>query len=125
METKAFAVVEFADDDSVEIIPTTWLEETTEVMAEFHRKKGVKTRSTYYRTNVLQKLQELCENWQDILSMQRRILTVPGVVAEMDFLENGPCQTIDELKQFDRILESKEKRTNMVINTAIYTVVEL
>lgn len=26
-----FAVVEFADDNSVEIIPTTWLEETIKV----------------------------------------------------------------------------------------------
>lgn len=29
METKTFSVVEFADDNSVEIVPTTWLEETT------------------------------------------------------------------------------------------------
>lgn len=41
-----------------------------------------------YRTKVLQKLQELCENQQDILAMQRKILAavaVPGVEAEEGF----------------------------------------
>ncbi|KAA0712535.1 hypothetical protein E1301_Tti019069 [Triplophysa tibetana] len=31
MEKKTFAVVEFADDNSIEIVPTTWLEEATEL----------------------------------------------------------------------------------------------
>ncbi|KAG1925657.1 hypothetical protein F2P79_025384 [Pimephales promelas] len=70
-----------------------------------------------YRTKVLQKLQELCENQQDILTLQRRLLaamTVPGVETEEEILENGPCQTVEELKQFDTSLENKETRTKMV-----------
>ncbi|XP_067284759.1 uncharacterized protein [Pseudorasbora parva] len=70
-----------------------------------------------YRTKVLQKLQELCENQQDILTLQRRLLaamTVPGVETEEDILENGPCQTVEELNQFDTSLEKKETRTKMV-----------
>ncbi|CAM4572142.1 unnamed protein product [Leuciscus chuanchicus] len=57
-----------------------------------------------YRTKVLQKLQELCENQQDILTLQRRLLaamTVPVVETEEETLENGPCLTVEELKQFD------------------------
>lgn len=69
----------------------------------------------------MQKLQELCENQQDILTLQRRLLaaTVP-VVGTEETLENGPCQTVEELKEFDTSLENKETRTKMVINTAIY-----
>lgn len=70
----------------------------------------------------MQKLQELCENQQDILTLQRRLLaaTVPVVETEEGTLENGPCQTVEELKEFDTSLENKETRTKMVINTAIY-----
>ncbi len=32
-----------------------------------------------------------------------------------EFLENGPCQTVDELQILDRELENKEKRAKMVI----------
>lgn len=32
MDTKRFAVVEFAEDSAVEIIPMSWLEETKEVL---------------------------------------------------------------------------------------------
>jgi len=48
-------------------------------------------------------------------------MTVPGVETEEEILENGPCQTVEELKQFDTSLENKETRTKMVINTAIYS----
>ncbi|XDV51955.1 hypothetical protein PO909_020744 [Leuciscus waleckii] len=50
-----------------------------------------------YRTKVLQKLQELCENQQDILTLQRRLLAampVPVIETEEETLENGPCQTV-------------------------------
>ncbi|XP_052396468.1 uncharacterized protein LOC127944516 [Carassius gibelio] len=70
-----------------------------------------------YRTKVLQKLQELCENQQDILAMQRKILAavaVPGVGAEEEVLENGPCQTIEQIKQLDKSFDTPEKRTKMV-----------
>lgn len=72
-----------------------------------------------YRTKVLQKLQELCENQQDILAMQRKILAavaVPGVEAEEEVLENGPCQTIEQIKQLDKSFDTPEKRTKMVTN---------
>lgn len=64
-------------------------------------------------------MQELCENQQDILAMQRKILAavaVPGVEAEEGVLENGPCQTIEQIKQLDKTLDTPEKRTKMVTN---------
>ncbi|KAL0993606.1 hypothetical protein UPYG_G00110440 [Umbra pygmaea] len=69
-----------------------------------------------YRTKVLQKLQEIVENQQDILAMQRQLLAAVAVtVTEEDgeFLENGPCQTVDELQILARELESKEKSAKM------------
>ncbi|KAF4115321.1 hypothetical protein G5714_002810 [Onychostoma macrolepis] len=58
---------------------------------------------TGYRTKVLQKLQEIVENQQDILAMQRPLLAAVAVTEEDgEFLENGPCQTVDELQILDR-----------------------
>lgn len=73
---------------------------------------------TGYRTRVLQRLQEIVENQQDILAMQRQLLAAVAVtVTEEDgeFLQNGPCQTVEELQTLDRELENKEKRAKMVI----------
>ncbi|KAL1252315.1 hypothetical protein QQF64_020111 [Cirrhinus molitorella] len=82
-----------------------------------------------YRSKVLQKLQELCENQQDILAMQRKILAavaVPGVETEEGVLENGPCQTIEQLKQFDKTLDTQEKRTKMLwISFLLQVIVEV
>lgn len=50
--------------------------------------------------------------------MQRQLLAAVAVtVTEEDgeFLQNGPCQTVEELQTFDRELENKEKRAKMVI----------
>ncbi len=71
-----------------------------------------------YCTKVLQKLQESVENQQDTLAMQRLLLAAVAVtVTEEDgeFMENGPCQTVDELQILDRELGKKEKRAKMVI----------
>ncbi|RXN37333.1 hypothetical protein ROHU_002149 [Labeo rohita] len=72
-----------------------------------------------YRKKALQKLQEIAENQQDILAMQRRILAAAAVTMtedDVEFLENGPCQTVEELQILDRELENKEKRAKMVIH---------
>ncbi|XP_052005356.1 uncharacterized protein LOC127659531 [Xyrauchen texanus] len=69
-----------------------------------------------YRTKVLQRLQELCENQQDILSLQRSILAavaVPGGEAEEEILA-GPCQNVEAFKELDIALNNKEKRTKMM-----------
>lgn len=58
--------------------------------------------------------------------MQRQLLAAVAVtVTEEDgeFLEKGPCQTVEELQTLDQELESKEKRAKMVIlmqDTQIY-----
>lgn len=73
---------------------------------------------TGYRTKVLQRLQEIVENQQDILAMQRQLLAAVAVTATQEdgeFLENGPCQTVEDLQTLDRDLENKEKRAKMVI----------
>ncbi|XP_051955284.1 uncharacterized protein LOC127624552 [Xyrauchen texanus] len=69
-----------------------------------------------YCTKVLQRLQELCENQQDILSLQRSILAavaVPGGEAEEEILA-GPCQNVEAFKELDIALNYKEKRTKMM-----------
>ncbi len=79
---------------------------------------------TGYRTKVLQKLQEIVENQQDILAMQRQLLAAVAVtVTEEDgeFLENGPCQTVDELQILDRELENKVSRFFFLFVT--YTII--
>ncbi|KAA0721339.1 hypothetical protein E1301_Tti019761 [Triplophysa tibetana] len=81
MEKKTLAVLEFADDNSIEIVPTTWLEEATE----------------------------------DILAMQRTILAAlaPSNMADEDILD-GPCQTLEDFAQLDKMLEKGDKRTKML-----------
>ncbi|CAM4573670.1 unnamed protein product [Leuciscus chuanchicus] len=71
-----------------------------------------------YRTKVLQRLQEIVENQQDILAMQRQLLaavTVTVTEEDGEFLEKGPCQTVEELQTLDQELESKEKRAKMLM----------
>ncbi|KAA0712500.1 hypothetical protein E1301_Tti021505 [Triplophysa tibetana] len=154
MEKKTFAVVEFADDNSIEIVSTTWLEEATEYFttsyifsdsfekalqkcqratetsnietedtsikkrphkkpSRFHSENDIT--SDDYRTKVLQKLQELVENQQDILAMQRTILAAlaPSNMADEDILD-GPCQTLEDFAQLDKMLENGDKRTKML-----------
>ncbi|XP_048059307.1 uncharacterized protein LOC125275974 isoform X2 [Megalobrama amblycephala] len=72
-----------------------------------------------YRTKVLQKLQDIAETQQDILAMQRSILAaVAGTVTVTeeggDILENGPCQTVDELDTLNTELGNKDKRTKLM-----------
>ncbi|XP_067237452.1 uncharacterized protein [Chanodichthys erythropterus] len=72
-----------------------------------------------YRTKVLQKLQDIAETQQDILAMQRSILAaVAGTVTVTeeggDILENGPCQTVDELNTLNTELGNKDKRTKLM-----------
>ncbi|XP_056617575.1 uncharacterized protein LOC130432294 isoform X3 [Triplophysa dalaica] len=68
-----------------------------------------------YRTKVLQKLQELVENQQDILAMQRTVLAAlaPSNMADEDILD-GPCQTLEDFAQLDKMLENGDKRTKML-----------
>jgi len=50
--------------------------------------------------------------------MQRQLLAAVAVTVTEEggeILENGPCQTVDELKILDRELENKEKSAKMVI----------
>ncbi|CAM4558593.1 unnamed protein product [Leuciscus chuanchicus] len=71
-----------------------------------------------YRTKVLQRLQEIVENQQDILAMQRQLLAAVAVTvteADGEFLQNGPCQTVEELQTLDRELENKEKKAKMLM----------
>ncbi|XP_048017822.1 uncharacterized protein LOC125249555 [Megalobrama amblycephala] len=77
-----------------------------------------------YRTKVLQKLQDIAETQQDILAMQRSILAaVAGTVTVTeeggDILENGPCQTVDELNTLNTELGNKDKRTKLVIHKSL------
>lgn len=66
-----------------------------------------------YRTKVLQKLQEIADNQQDVLAMQRSILA--AVTEEGgDILESGPCQTVEEFHSINSVLENKEKRLKMM-----------
>ncbi|XP_057186387.1 uncharacterized protein LOC130552206 isoform X1 [Triplophysa rosa] len=70
-----------------------------------------------YRTKVLQKLQDIVENQQEILAMQRQLLASTAVTVSEDggdLLDNGPCQTVEELQQLDTELAHKDKRTKMM-----------
>lgn len=72
----------------------------------------------------MQKLQDIAENQQDILAMQRSILAaVAGTVTVTeeggDILENGPCQTVDELNTLNTELGNKDKRTKLVIHKSL------
>lgn len=65
----------------------------------------------------MQKLQEIVENQQEILAMQRQLLAATAVTMldeGGDLLDNGPCQTVEELQQLDTELANKDKRTKMV-----------
>ncbi|XP_039519893.1 uncharacterized protein LOC120473900 [Pimephales promelas] len=90
------------------------LEAALRFLIEEPQYSNSKTKS--YRTKVLQKLQEIVDNQQDILAMQRQLLAAVAVTVTEEggeILENGPCQTVDELKILDRELENKEKSAKM------------
>ncbi|KAA0712544.1 hypothetical protein E1301_Tti019060 [Triplophysa tibetana] len=166
MANKQYAVVEFSDDNSVEIVPTSWLEESKEDQLEevtvkkiwlktgsystavekcshivetsnietedtTRTKKRAQKKpkrflsekdssSSDYRTQVLQKLQDIVENQQEILAMQQQLLASTAVTVVEDggdLLDNGPCQTVEELQLLDSELAHKDKRIRM--NAAI------
>ncbi|XP_056599876.1 uncharacterized protein LOC130437246 isoform X2 [Triplophysa dalaica] len=70
-----------------------------------------------YRTKVLQKLQDIVENQQEILAMQRQLLASTAVMVVEDggdLLHNGPCQTVEELQLLDSELAHKDKQIKMM-----------
>ncbi|KAA0721349.1 hypothetical protein E1301_Tti022504 [Triplophysa tibetana] len=70
-----------------------------------------------YRTKVLQKLQDIVENQQEILAMQRQLLASTAVTVVEDggdLLDNGPCQTVEELQLLDSELAHKDKQIKMM-----------
>ncbi|KAA0715975.1 hypothetical protein E1301_Tti016129 [Triplophysa tibetana] len=101
------------ETSNIETVDTSIKKRPHKKPSRFHSENDIT--SDDYRTKVLQKLQELVENQQDILAMQRTILAAlaPSNMADEDILD-GPCQTLEDFAQLDKMLENGDKRTKML-----------